>query len=435
MIRIILFIVLVGLVTFGAVWVTDRPGVAILEWLGWRVETSVMVLLLALGALVAVGAVLYRLFLGVTRLPRSMRRRKQEKKLRKGSLALGEGFAAARGGDVHLARKLLKDAERMIPGAVGVQQLMAETHAAAGDLDQAEQAYAGLLDNPRVQAAGRRGLLDMALARGDDARAADLAAEAWGQGVDAPWVTRTLFRLRVQAGQWGAAEAVLVKAGSVVLKDGEDSGRVRAALLCAQAREDSDAGRGPEALRQAQMALDLDASLVDATVIAARQLAAAGKGRKATQLVAGHWRRGPHPALAEAWLALGSGEDAQKALKRAQELADTNPDHPLSHMVVARAAMDAQQWDKARSLLAPLSGGHPEPDICRQMARLEEGQNGDMAKANQWLHQALEAEPLMAWISTITGDRLPSWQPVCPGSGRVGVVAWQTTAKSLALAS
>ena len=47
MIRVVLFLVLVTLAAFGAAWLADRPGEVAITWLGWRIETSVMMLVIA----------------------------------------------------------------------------------------------------------------------------------------------------------------------------------------------------------------------------------------------------------------------------------------------------------------------------------------------------------------------------------------------------
>jgi HemY protein len=57
MIRVLIYLVIVALLAFGAVWLAERPGDVVITWQGERVETSVMVLMAAAAA-VAVAAVL-----------------------------------------------------------------------------------------------------------------------------------------------------------------------------------------------------------------------------------------------------------------------------------------------------------------------------------------------------------------------------------------
>ena len=43
MIRIVVFLLVVALIGFGAAWIADRPGEVAITWQGWRMETSVTV--------------------------------------------------------------------------------------------------------------------------------------------------------------------------------------------------------------------------------------------------------------------------------------------------------------------------------------------------------------------------------------------------------
>jgi HemY protein len=54
MIRVILFLILIGLVAFGAAWLADRPGDVTITWFGYRIETSVMVLVASVAVLIVI---------------------------------------------------------------------------------------------------------------------------------------------------------------------------------------------------------------------------------------------------------------------------------------------------------------------------------------------------------------------------------------------
>ena len=52
MIRIVLFLLSVSVIAWGFAWVADRPGEVAITWMGYRVETSVMVAAFAVAAFV-----------------------------------------------------------------------------------------------------------------------------------------------------------------------------------------------------------------------------------------------------------------------------------------------------------------------------------------------------------------------------------------------
>ena len=43
MIRIVLFLVSLAVIATGVAWIADRPGEVAITWMGYRIETSVMV--------------------------------------------------------------------------------------------------------------------------------------------------------------------------------------------------------------------------------------------------------------------------------------------------------------------------------------------------------------------------------------------------------
>src|ERR1700744_2929486 len=59
MIRIVLFLLLIAAAAWGAAWIADQPGDAVLQLAGWRIETTVPILVLALGILVVAAILLW----------------------------------------------------------------------------------------------------------------------------------------------------------------------------------------------------------------------------------------------------------------------------------------------------------------------------------------------------------------------------------------
>ena len=63
MIRVAVFLIIVALIAFGTAWLADRPGKIEITWLGYQIETSIMVAVSALLALVAFSILLWSLLL------------------------------------------------------------------------------------------------------------------------------------------------------------------------------------------------------------------------------------------------------------------------------------------------------------------------------------------------------------------------------------
>lgn len=97
MLRVLAYIIVVALIVAGAVWLAERPGDVTLVWQGWRVDTSVPILLLAIGVFIAIVWAIVRVLKGIGAIPGVVRESVREKRRRRGLSALGSGYAAVAG--------------------------------------------------------------------------------------------------------------------------------------------------------------------------------------------------------------------------------------------------------------------------------------------------------------------------------------------------
>jgi HemY protein len=203
---------------------------------------------------------------------------------------------------------------------------------------------------------------------------------------------------------------------------------LRAVLLTARAME-LEAGHPDEARAQAVEAHRLAPDLVAAAVVAARLLTRAGDIGRATRLLETAWKAAPHPEIAEAYAAVRPGDSVRDRLKRVRRLADMRANHPQGGMAVARAAIDAHDWQAARNALGGLMRAEPTERMCLLMAEIEEGEHGDQGRVRAWLRRALSARRDPVW--TADGHVFDHWAPVSPISGRVDAFEWRVVAEQL----
>jgi len=402
-------------------WPTARARVAI-TWQGQRVDTSVMVLVMAFGA-VAVGAVLlWSIVRAIWRSPGLIAQHLANRRGVRGYMAVSRGLIAVGSGDVRAARKLADEAARIAPNEPLTLLLSAQTAQLSGDRAGASRAFQQMSARDDTRLLGLHGQYIEARRRGDHAAALVHAEEAANSAAPPAWAGQAALEFRCAVGDWGPALERLDRNAKSGLVDKTAYRRQRAVLLTAQALtiEESERDRSKALVLEATK---LAPTLVPAAALAGRFLTDAGEGRKAARLIEAAWVWNPHPDLADIYANLKPGDSARERLSRIQALAAKAPAGNVeAALAVARAALDAQEFAIAREALAPLVAA-PTRRVAALMAELEERQHGDTGRAREWMTRALHARRDPAW--TADGFVSDHWMPVSPVSGRLDAFEWK----------
>ena len=104
------------------------------------------------------------------------------------------------------------------------------------------------------------------------------------------------------------------------------------------------------------------------------------------------------------------------------------PGHLESSLAIARAAIDATEFGKAREALAPYLDA-PTQRVAMLMAEIERTEHGDTGKARAWTLRAVRALHDAVW--TADGYVSDRWRPVSPVSGRLDAFQWQMPLSAL----
>jgi HemY protein len=429
MIRVLIFLLLVGALALGVAWFADRPGEVVITWLNWRVETSLMVLAVAVVIAAALAMLAWALVRGVVRVPENLSLFMRHRRSAHGYLAISRGLIAVGAGDLRAARKFAGEARRLAPSEPLALLLNAQTAQLAGDRTAAEKSFGDMAGRPDTKALGLHGLYVEAQRRDDLVAARAYAEEAARSAPSAAWAGRAVLEFRCAAGDWAGALMMLesnMKAGAL---DRDSYRRQRAALLTAQALATEDSDRD-SAKAAAIEAAKLAPAFVPAVALAARLLGEGGEVRKGSRMIERAWLVNPHPDLAETYAGLRVGDTARDRLARVENLALKTPGDPEGELAVARAALDAREFARARAALAPLVA-EPTQRVALLMAELEEKEHGEEGRAREWMARAVHARRDPAW--TADGFVSDRWMPVSPVSGRLDAFQWRVPLAELAV--
>jgi len=418
MIRVILFLLSVALVAFGAAWFADRPGQIAITWIGYRIETSVMVAALAVIVLVILAILLWSIGRGIVRSPEQVSLFFRHRRAMKGYLAISRGLIAIGAGDLQIARKSADEAARLSPGDPLALLLSAQSAQMAGDRVAAEHAFRAMTRRDDTKLLGLRGLYIEAQRRNDPLAARRVAEEAAKVQPSLAWAGQAVLDDRCAAADWEGALAALDHTKGA--REKTDYRRKRAVLLTARALALDEIDR--DASRAAVLeAVKLAPDLAPAAALAGRRLAESGEQRKAARILEAAWKINPHPDIAEAYANLRFGDSARDRLARMQKLADKLPGQREGALAVARAALDAREFAAARQALAPYLSA-PTRRVATLMAEIEETEHGDEGRVREWMGRAMRASGDPVWTADgVVSDR---WLPVTP-NGRLDGFEWK----------
>jgi len=431
MLRIVLFLVLIALAGAGAAWVADQPGNVVLTWGGFRASPSIPVFVLCLGIFAVLVVLLWSVLTAIWRTPGRIRRRRHEKRHARGRHAITHGLLAIGHGDTALARRHAEAARRHAPDDPLALLLHAQSAQLEGNRNEAQRAFRAMAEREDTRLLGLRGLFIEAQRADDAVNAVMIAEEAIKLSPSSTWASHAVLGFRCARGDWSGALAILDSNLSAGLIDKPAYRRQRGVLLTARALELETMDR--DVARESVMeAVKLAPTLVPAAVLAAKFESEAHQVRRAMKLVEAAWLANPHPDLADAYAHVKLGDSARQRLQRVETLAAKTPADKAGHvegqLAIARAAIDASEFARAREVLAPYVND-PTQRVALLMAELERAEHGDGGRARAWTLRAVRARHDPAW--TADGYVSDRWRPVSPVTGRLDAFQWQTPVASL----
>ncbi len=423
--RVLIWFAIAAAVMLGAVWLAERPGTLTAEWRGWRIDTSVGVVLVAVLLLMLLGVVLWLTYRSIVGAPGALLEGWGDSRKRRGYRELTQGLAAVAAGDGPEAQKHARKAQTLLSEPALTLLLSAQAAQLTGDREGAKKAFDAMLEDDQMAFLGLRGLIAQSLRDGDQARALDYAERAFKIRPQTPWVVHSLFDMQAQIGAWRDAQATL-DAGLRTKVITQNKGRTLKALLLAErSRASETEGNDGDALTLAREAFALAPERIAVSRRLAEMQFKTGDAKRAMKTLERAWALSPHPDLAQLYLKASGESDPLKQVGVARKLVASKPDDLESQLVMAQASLDAGLWGEARRYLQAAGGTSPPVRVCRLMAEVEERAQSDQAKVHEWLAKAAVAPADKAWRCSACGAHHESWRSVCESCGAFGTLHWR----------
>lgn len=423
MTRLFLWLGVILVASLVATWLADNPGQVTIDFAGLRLYTSFATIVLGLVVVTALTAGIVAFVGWMKRDLPVIGKNAEIKRQGRGLKLLNQSLVALSAGDHKLAKRLVEEAEVLLPPQPMVHLIAAEAATRAGDHTAALRRYQALEKTEDGRFLGLRGLVQDARRLGRENEALRLARTAFNENRKSPWVLKTLFALEVAAGNWAEAGAALDKVSREKLLSEETVMRHRAALAFAAATEAKLKGELGDARKSFKKALTARPDFAPAASALAKLDYGDGNKRRAEKLVRDVWSRAPHPSLAKIFKELDAAESATDWLKRVRGLTDLNPEHPQSLLLLADALMDAREYEAAKPVLERLTKEAPTRAAWQYRLALAHALGEDPDPVEAALANARDGA---RWHCTDCGHAPNGWSPLCPGCGGFDTFVWQS---------
>ncbi|MEQ6249587.1 heme biosynthesis HemY N-terminal domain-containing protein [Sulfitobacter sp. HNIBRBA3233] len=432
LIKIILFVGIVGALAWGAGFLLESQGGMQIRAMGLELnlgplQTVLMViaLLVALWLLLKIVGLLVAVLKFINGDETALSRYFDRNRERKGYAALSEGLMALASGEGRVALAKAAKADKYLDRPELTNLLIAQAAEMAGDRKKAEETYRKLVENEKTRFVGVRGIMKQKLAEGDTDTALELAKKAFALKPKHEETGDVLLRLQAEKEDWTGARKTL----STKLRNGQmprDVHKRRDAVLAlSEAKDIVDEDSSIEARETAIEANRLSPDLIPAAVMAAKSYIKQGKPRYATRVLKKAWEARPHPDLAAAFAAIAPDETPNQRIKRFATLTRINPDHPETRMLSAELHIAAEDFPAARRALGDLVEKDPDARSVTLMAAIERGEGASDQVVRGWLARALSVPRGPQWICENCQHIHVEWKPICENCSSFDTLEWK----------
>ena len=211
MFRAFWFLLLLATLSLGAALLADNPGHVALQWVGYKIETSIGLLFTVVLISSFFLATAIRIWSFFRRAPRRIGRARQDWRRQRGYKALTQGMVAVAAGDAVEARRLSQKAEALLAEPPLTMLLSAQAAQLSGDEKAAGKFFDAMAEQPETKYLGLSGKLRQAMEEGDQDGALKLAEQASNLKPKTEKATSTLLELQIKKQDWERAEETVKK--------------------------------------------------------------------------------------------------------------------------------------------------------------------------------------------------------------------------------
>jgi HemY protein len=424
MTRALFFLLFLTSFALAAVWFVDNDGQVVVEWMGYRVQTSIAFAILFLIIIIVTSTLFLQAILWVKSAPKRYSRKLKDRKFSRGMLALTKGFAAVAAGDKKQARTFSARASSNLENIPLTKLLAAQTAQLQGDRELVREHYTQMLENKDTEIIAIKGLLIEAKYDEDLPKALFLAEKAYKLCPDAEWVILILFDLYKKLKKWPDSLNIATVALKHKIISHDDADKTFALINFAIYEEMLRSGQN-NANEFLNKAYKLLPDFIPIVAAYCRMLLARKETKKTLKIIEKKWVALPHPDLAALYMEIYKDDSDEKNLEKAEELLQLCAGHPEGHALVATYALEARHFGKARHHLHTALTFGENKNVCNMIAELETIERAGHELVNYWRERARNANEFSLWKCGNCGTISQIWSVTCNDCNEFDAMQWR----------
>ena len=424
MTKLLLFLLTITIAAIASMWFIENDGSIVIEWLGYRIQTSVAFAILSSVVILVLLTTVIQLLIFLTSAPKKYRKAMLDRKKQNGLTALSKGFASIAAGDAKEAKRLTKQATSSLGNIPLTKLLSAQTAQLEGNNELAKVHYTSMLESKETETIAIKGLLIQARQDGDLNKAIFLAEKAVNLNPNSSWAISILMDLYKITEKWQEAEEILQKAKRIKLLSSDQYKRSLALIYTGICRDFRTKGVNDEAIKYAKKAYELQPDFPPIAQNYAKLLKDSGNNSKAARVIEKCWKTNTHPALADLYMNIYSNESTEKRLKRTESLLKISPNSFDGNILVAKAAMAAGNLSRARNHLKAALAIRETKSVCALMAELEKLEESDSSIIDQWRQRSVTSNSDKTWICDKCNASSDKWSINCNNCDSFDTLYW-----------
>ena len=123
------------------------------------------------------------------------------------------------------------------------------------------------------------------------------------------------------------------------------------------------------------------------------------------------WNELPHAEYKDSMLSLAAHLEIEMS-ELVKYIVGASYKNEESIILMVEAFVESKKWDDARNQIKDLLDVRPKKEVCLLMAKIEEGDSGDVQKINAWTQRAKDGAANNIWICTISKKSQQTWSSV-----------------------